>query len=260
MAIIHGTAGKNAFDRGLRKQEDVLSAIFAVSLVIMIGFGLLYGLSFSRNWPTQWFSILGILTMGGVMFGLKRKLDRVLERKLREARVWRRGAEGERVIAELLESDLPDSYHVFNDVRFPGRTANIDHLVVGPSGVFVINTKNWRGIVGWADDGKTLLWNGEAEKRNSVKAALADALDVRDKIRVLLNKDVFVKAILAFPMAKVLPRLDTMVELQQDDYLIEKRLKYIDKRHELSATDVRAIANALLALFRNDLSEVRDEG
>ena len=253
MATIHGTAGENAFMKGLTKRQDMLSAIVAVGFVFALGVGALWGLSFSKNWPTRWISVAALLVLGGLFFFLRKKIDRNLEARLRAARAWQRGAEGERVVAELLETELPDGYHVFNDVRFPGRTANIDHLVVGPSGVFVLNTKNWRGTVGWADDGKTILLNGEPEKKNSASATLADALDVRDKLRALLNRPVFVKAVLVFPRAKVLPKLDTSVELQQDDYLIEHRLKYIDKRNALSEKDVREIVNALAALSRESI-------
>ena len=216
---------------------------------------MLWGVSFSKHGPLQWFSTIGILLLAGLIFGLRKKIDRNLENQLREARAWRKGEEGERIIASVLESELPNEFHVFNDVRFPGRTANIDHLVVGPSGVFVLDTKNWRGTVGWTEDGKTLLWNGEPEKKNSAKAALSAALDVRDKLRALLNRDVFVKAVLVFPLAKVFPKHDTPtpVELQQDDYLIDHRLKYIDKRSSLSEKEVKEIVGALTALFRKNI-------
>jgi hypothetical protein len=37
---------------------------------------------------------------------------------------------------------------VFHDVRWPGRRrANLDHVVVGPPGVFVVDTKNWSGRI-----------------------------------------------------------------------------------------------------------------
>jgi hypothetical protein len=39
----------------------------------------------------------------------------------------------------------------------PGSPANIDHLVVGPSGVFVIDSKLWTGSVQQSADG--LLWH-----------------------------------------------------------------------------------------------------
>ena len=83
--------------------------------------------------------------------------------------------------------------------------------------------------------------------------AFNDAIDVRNKLRTLLNREIFVRAVLVFPLAKVFPKLDTSVELQQDDYLIEHRLKYIDKRNALSEKDVREIVNALAALFRESI-------
>ena len=254
MATVYGKAGENAFGKGLEKQlNTMLYVIIGVSVLFAI-VGFLCGLGFSGRSTLQVLSLGGLLLLVFLMFVMQRKIDKLIEARYREARAWRRGAEGERVIAELLESDLPDGYFVFNDVRFPGRMANIDHLVIGPSGVFVINTKNWRGIVKWSEDGKTLMWNGETEKKKTAEAAQSDALDVHEKLRVLLNRDFFVKPILVFPMAKVIPKLDTPVELQQDDYLVEKRLKYIKgNRPVLSEKDVREIVKALAALFRESV-------
>ena len=98
-----------------------------------------------------------------------------------------------------------------------------------------------------------MLWNGEPDKWNSAKGAMSDAMDIHNKLRALLNRDVFVKAVLVFPLAKVLPKMDAPVELQQDDYLVGKRLKYIDKRHALSEKEVDEISTALLALFRQSV-------
>ena len=46
---------------------------------------------------------------------------------------------------------------------------------------------------------------------------------------------------------------DIVVDLQQDNYLIDKRLKYIDKRTALADKDVQEIKQALLALFRKSI-------
>ena len=183
-----------------------------------------------------------------------RRFGRAIEENLRESRAWRRGYEGERVVGELLESALPDTFHVFNDVHFPGRTANVDHIVIGPSGIFVMDTKNWRGNVAWSGDGQTLLVNGEPDKKNTVNTVISAALDVREKLRTLTTREFFVKPVLVFPLAKVAPRFDTTVELQQDDYLIDKRLTYIDKRTMLTDADIKIAVRALKALFREDVS------
>ena len=73
-------------------------------------------------------------------------------RLLRSADLWQHGAEGERATATVLDS-LPGNYWtVFHDVAWPGRPrANIDHVAVGPPGVFVIDSKNWSGAVSLRD-------------------------------------------------------------------------------------------------------------
>jgi nuclease-like protein len=46
---------------------------------------------------------------------------------------------------------------VFHDLAMPDSPANLDHLVVGPSGVFVIDSKQWTGQVHQSADG--LVWH-----------------------------------------------------------------------------------------------------
>jgi hypothetical protein len=74
-----------------------------------------------------------------------------------QARAWQRGAKGERHTARLLDRLGRDGYQVFHDLAMPGSPANVDHLVVGPSGVFVIDSKQWTGHVQQSADG--LVWH-----------------------------------------------------------------------------------------------------
>ena len=64
----------------------------------------------------------------------------------RSAELWERGADGERATAAALDALPKDTWTVFHDVRWPGRKfANIDHVAVGPSGIFVIDAKRYKG-------------------------------------------------------------------------------------------------------------------
>jgi hypothetical protein len=74
-----------------------------------------------------------------------------------QARAWQRGASGERRTARLLDRLGRDGYVVLHDLAMPGSLANIDHLVVGPSGVFVIDSKQWTGQIHQSADG--LVWH-----------------------------------------------------------------------------------------------------
>lgn len=55
-----------------------------------------------------------------------------------------KGNHGERVVAELLDVLEGAGWRVLHDRYKPGSTANLDHVVVGPPGVFVIDAKNWK--------------------------------------------------------------------------------------------------------------------
>lgn len=55
------------------------------------------------------------------------------------------GAHGEQVLAQCIERLTPDGVRVLHDRRIPGTKANIDHIAVGPAGVFVIDAKHYQG-------------------------------------------------------------------------------------------------------------------
>lgn len=63
-----------------------------------------------------------------------------------QERSWTVGAEGEQMLGRSLERRCP-SIPVLNDRRIPGSRANIDHIAVAPSGVYVIDTKRYRGKI-----------------------------------------------------------------------------------------------------------------
>ena len=58
---------------------------------------------------------------------------------------WKIGTEGELRVAEVLAS--ASGIDVLHDRLVPGSRANIDHIVVGPSGVFVIDAKQYKGAI-----------------------------------------------------------------------------------------------------------------
>lgn len=60
---------------------------------------------------------------------------------------WRQGAVGEERTARLLAPLTRRGFVVLHDLRVPRSRANIDHLVIGPTGVYVVDTKNYRGRV-----------------------------------------------------------------------------------------------------------------
>jgi hypothetical protein len=102
---------------------------------------------------------------------------------------WAYGANGERALGQLLDPLRDEGLAVLHDRRIPRSKANIDHLVVAPWGVFVVDAKNYKGRVETRDRGgffstdyrlyvggrdKTALVAGMTKQAQAVRAALDD--------------------------------------------------------------------------------------
>jgi hypothetical protein len=56
---------------------------------------------------------------------------------------WAKGAKGERKTARMLRPLERAGHTVLHDRALPRGNANLDHLVIGPAGVIVVDSKNW---------------------------------------------------------------------------------------------------------------------
>ncbi len=91
-----------------------------------------------------------------------------------------KGAKGEEWVAHEL-AFLSSEYTVFNGLRFGGGKQNFDHIIVGPAGVFVVETKNWKGSVEFRE-GKLYAGGKEPSRPplKQVKAATAELVSYID--------------------------------------------------------------------------------
>jgi hypothetical protein len=115
-----------------------------------------------------------------------------------ETSAWRRGADGERRTARLLSRLEQRGWVVLHDLAVPGSRANIDHLAIGPGGVVVIDSKQYRGRLQFDPSG--LLWHGRHLLTMTLRTARWEA-DQADE--VLGVADVDVDAIVAVHGASV---------------------------------------------------------
>jgi hypothetical protein len=66
-------------------------------------------------------------------------------------RAWAIGAAGEEALAAAF-TDVPDLW-MLHDRRVQGTRGNIDHILVAPSGIFVVDAKNYAGTVQIRNEG-----------------------------------------------------------------------------------------------------------
>jgi hypothetical protein len=90
-----------------------------------------------------------------------------------EAIAWRRGAAGERRTARLLGPLEQLGWVVLHDLAVPGSRANIDHLAIGPGGIFVVDSKQYRGRLKLDPSGR--LWHGRYPLASTLQAVSFEA-------------------------------------------------------------------------------------
>jgi hypothetical protein len=148
-----GSPGRSALAAYRRRRSEELAGwartlVWRAPLVAAAG---LTGQVLATQAGLPWAGLVGLVAAALVGWRLR-------FRPSEQARNWRRGAEGERHTARLLDRLTGDGYVVFHDLAVPGDTsANVDHLVIGPTGVFVIDSKQWSGSVHESADG--LAWH-----------------------------------------------------------------------------------------------------
>jgi Nuclease-related domain len=159
-----------------------------VAVILGIGAG---GGVLGSQLATRWGLVLGGLVALVTGWGLRFKPSP-------DAVAWRRGAAGERRTARLLDPLERHGWAVLHDLAVPGSRANIDHLVIGPGGVFVIDSKQYRGRLQL--DGSGRLWHGRYPLAPTLRAADYEA---DQAALVLVDPEVVVVPIVAVHGAQV---------------------------------------------------------
>jgi hypothetical protein len=119
---------------------------------------------------------------------------------LRQYRIYGAGWAGEKEVVKLLKNKLSDDYILLNDLYLHGGGGDIDHIVLAPSGVFVLETKNWSGEI--TCNGDEWRRSGRGDYKGSpsrqVKRNVATIRDIVDSVPVLRSLGVWVEGIVVF--------------------------------------------------------------
>jgi len=115
-----------------------------------------------------------------------------------------KGARGEELVARELAS-LPAGFTVLHGVRVPGASAvskeDCDHVVVGPPGVFLVETKNWSGRVTVAES--RLLCDGREPSRPPLEQARSGAELLGRELSARCGLELAVRPVLCFATARL---------------------------------------------------------
>jgi len=229
-------AGQSAREKIANLFDDEIMPYFLVALVFI--------LLAVYQWYCRFVSlppeplVLTICAVIATLF-LIRKIQK-MNPLLKQMRL---GALGEEAVGQFLDEKLrPSGYQVFHDVL--SDSFNVDHVIVGPTGVFAVETKTHskpaRGPCNVEYDGEKVTVNGLTPDRDPVVQAQAEARWVRDLLQQSTGRGFFVQPIVLYPgwfVETTKPNVDVWV-------LNEKPLLTFVKnaRNSLSPEDVSLIS------------------
>lgn len=140
--------------------------IFANAIAFMV-FGFVAGVMWPiKTWPTL--AILGIFVVAFVKF---------IEYASGNLFRYVIGSKGEFKVWVILNEMYRDGYRVINNLELNDR-GDVDHVVVGPTGAWAIESKFRDGDIGFSED--ALTRNGKPFQKDPLKQTYAEAMAVRE--------------------------------------------------------------------------------
>jgi hypothetical protein len=173
--------------------DEILAPMLVVILLLVLA-----GTEWIRYYrplpPAPWlYTAIAGVALAYVAFRIWRALPRI--------RTLKQGRDGERFIGQYLEELRASGYRVFHDLIGVG--FNVDHVLIGPAGVFTIETKTFSKRIGAGVevtfDGKTIAVDGWEPDRDPVVQAKAQAGWLRDILSRSTNRQFEVWPVVLFP-------------------------------------------------------------
>lgn len=164
------TPGQSLEEERRKLFEDKLETPLMLAMFFIILAAMEWWRYFSKKPPSPLvFSVFAVLMIGFAAWRVWKTRPQV--------HALKQGLEGEKVVGQFLERLRESGYQVFHDLI--GTGFNVDHVLIGPAGVFTIETKTWskpqRGEARIKFDGEQLTVAGREPERNPVLQARAQS-------------------------------------------------------------------------------------
>lgn len=160
---------------------------------------------------------------------------------------WENGARGEILVGKELEKLHKEAFHVFHDYYSEGR-GNVDHFMVGTSGIFAIETKAWKGEITFEND-RFLVDGKPTTMKDPIKQVKGEAKDIYELVRKSCGMSPFVRPVLCFSKGELrhyeAVRGVEVTNVGSLNRTIMQLAQRIPDDHRLSLSQVRVISQRL---------------
>lgn len=156
---------------------------------------------------------------------------------------YKSGLNGERAVVKNISDKLSNDYLLFNDVLLKDRkrSGNVGHIIIGPTGIFVMETKNNKGIVTYD------CHNWKGIKGTPSGQAVSNSVRIKDILKnckVFIEKAPYVNAVLLFTNSKINLKISKdpewckalqikdLTDSSLSDYIVNRPVRFSDKEIE----------------------------
>jgi hypothetical protein len=224
--------------------DESIIYIFTGSLVCFYAF---------NNWiyyltekaPNPWaITLIAVAVVAYCLYKIKKVLKKITKLK--------QGRDGERAVGQYLESLREQGVKVFHDI--PGDNFNLDHVLVAPSGVYVIETKTYskpdKGKTKIIYTGDTLIHHNGFKDDKPLVQVKAGANWLKQLIKESTGRDFDVRKVVLFPGWFIEPTAESK---QSDVWVLNPKAlpAFIsNSQKRLSGEDVSLVAYHLSRFVR----------
>ena len=186
--------GQSVLEERENLLEDAVGQPLTLALFLIMMAGMEWWRVYTNMKPNP------IIFSGAAVIGALYAIYRI-KRAIPKLRNLRQAMEGERAVGQFLERLRERGFQVFHDVV--GTGFNVDHVLVGPAGVFTIETKTWsKPIAGKSQltfDGETIRIGTFAPDRDPVVQSKAQASWLKALLLESTGKSMDVRPVIVFP-------------------------------------------------------------
>lgn len=142
--------------------------------------------------------IFGLFALGSLIYFSLKTI-----KILRERNKLRLAYECEVAVGQDLHNELTNGFKIYHD--FPGDKFNIDHIAIGPTGVFAIETKGRSRAVKNENNNWIVTFNGEYldfpgwKEKRPIEQSKMQANWLKQWIKKSTTEDIYVTPVLAIP-------------------------------------------------------------
>jgi hypothetical protein len=186
--------GESVQEARRRLQLDLLSFPLAVVCGALTA-AVVETIGYLFNQPRQpvFYLVLFVIALSWVAWRIWRVRPALRAYKLAE--------EGEKAVGQYLEKLRSDGYEIFHDV--PGGGFNIDHVLIGPTGIYTVETKTWSkptlGDPKIVFNGESLTASGMKPERDPIKQSRGQVSWIATLLKESTGRQFTVRGVVLFP-------------------------------------------------------------